>query len=115
VSEEREQRYLGYILESIELIDQWSAAGRDAFLTDELVQNATLYRLESLSDSTGKLSAGLQERHPQLPWRDVTNFRNRVAHGYLALDLDLVWRVIAVDLPALKQIVYQELDRSAST
>jgi uncharacterized protein with HEPN domain len=49
VSEERDRRYLAYILDSIELIERWTASGRDAFLTDDLVQNAALYRLETLA------------------------------------------------------------------
>jgi uncharacterized protein with HEPN domain len=37
VSEERDRCYLDYILESIELIEQWTASGRDTFLTDDLI------------------------------------------------------------------------------
>jgi len=111
VNEERDARHLGYILESIELIQFWSVSGRDTFLTDDLSQNAILYRLETLADAAGKLPSVLRDRHLQIPWRDITDFRNRVSHGYLALDLDLVWRVIEVDLPALKQTVEEELRR----
>lgn len=111
MSEERNRRYLGYILESIELIQRWAGSGRDTFLTDDLTQNAALYRLETLADAASKLPTALRDRHPQIPWRDITDFRNRVSHGYLALDLDLVWRVIEVDLLALKQTVEEELRR----
>lgn len=78
MSEERDHRYLAYILESLELI---------------------------------KLSPGLRERHPHIGWRDVTDFRNRVSHGYIDLDLDRVWRVIEMELPTLKRSIQQELDR----
>lgn len=109
MSEERDRRYLDYILESIELIEYWTASGRDTFVIDDLTQNATLYRLETLTEAAGKLSIDLKGRYPHFAWRDMTDFRNRTAHGYLALDLDLVWRVIVVDLPALKQMVEKEL------
>lgn len=111
MSEERDHRYLAYILESLELIERWTASGRDSFLTDDLVQNATLYRLETLAEATSKLSPGLRERHPHIGWRDVTDFRNRVSHGYIDLDLDRVWRVIEMELPTLKRSIQQELDR----
>lgn len=90
MSEERDRRHLAYILESIDLIRGWAPSGRDTFLTDDLTQSTTLYRLETLTEATGKLSSQVRERHPQVTWRDITDFRNRVAHGYLALDLDLV-------------------------
>jgi uncharacterized protein with HEPN domain len=109
VTEARDRRHLGYILESIDLIQDWTASGRDTFLVDDLIQNATLYRLETLAEAAGKLSTTFRDRHPHVTWRDITDFRNRVAHGYLLLDLDLVWRVIDVDLPVLKQIIAEEL------
>jgi uncharacterized protein with HEPN domain len=111
VREERERRYLGYILESIELIERWTASGHDTFLTDDLVQNATLYRLETLAEATSKLSPVLRERHPHIGWRDITDFRNRVSHGYIDLDLDRVWRVIEIELPTLKRSIEQEFGR----
>lgn len=109
---ERTRRYLEYIIESIESVERWTATGRADFSTDDLLQNAVLYRLATLAEATAKLPADLRDRHPQIPWRDITYFRNRVAHGYLALDLDLVWRVIEFDLPSLKQTVDKELRRS---
>jgi len=84
-------------------------------LTDDLIQNATLYRVETLAEAAGKLPTDLRDRHPQIPWRDITDFRNRVTHGYLELDLDLVWRVIEIDLPALKRVAEHELDRLSSS
>ncbi len=53
MSAERDRRYLAHILESIELIEPWTGSGRDTFLTDDLVQNATLYRLETLAEAAG--------------------------------------------------------------
>ena len=114
MSEERDRRNLAYILESIEFIERWTVSGRGAFLIDELVQSATLYRLETLAEAAGKLSSELRDRHRHMPWRDITDFRNRVSHGYLDLDLDLVWRVIEIDLPVLKRIVEVEMERSGS-
>jgi uncharacterized protein with HEPN domain len=80
MNEEKERRHLQYILESINLIEHWTSAGREVLLSDELVQNATLYRLETLTDAVGKLTADLRARHREIPWRDITDFRNRVSH-----------------------------------
>ena len=32
-----------------------------------------------------------RERHPAIPWARMIGMRNRVAHGYDAVDLDIVW------------------------
>lgn len=111
MSDERDIRYLEHIRESVDLIQQWTVSGRERFFSDELIQNATLRRLETLSDATGKLSVPLKARYPDTPWREIIDFRNRVAHGYLELDLDIVWRVIETDLPTLRAMAERELRR----
>jgi uncharacterized protein with HEPN domain len=42
------------------------------------------------------------KRYPDVPWREVSSFRNVVVHDYLGLDLEQVWAVVTVHLPALK-------------
>jgi uncharacterized protein with HEPN domain len=42
---------------------------------------------------------------PEIDWMAISGFRNRLAHGYLEVNLDIVWNVIENNLPALKQAV----------
>jgi uncharacterized protein with HEPN domain len=37
----------------------------------------------------------------QIPWRELSGFRNVIVHDYLGIDLDAVWLVVAQDLPPL--------------
>lgn len=91
MNRERDRRHLEYILEGVDLVLEWSSAGSERFLTDPLIQSAVLYRLETLAHSAGRLSVDLRQRHPDIPWRNITDFRNRLTHAYMELDLDLVW------------------------
>ncbi|MGN6388146.1 MAG: HepT-like ribonuclease domain-containing protein [Burkholderiaceae bacterium] len=45
--------------------------------------------------------AALVERHPDVPWKQMTGMRNRIAHGYFDIDLDIVWATVQTALPAL--------------
>lgn len=86
MTESRDQRHLGYIRASIRLIDEYTReGGREAFLTQPLVQDAVLRRLETLAEAAGKLSDAVKARHPEIPWRAVVGFRNIAAHAYLEL------------------------------
>src|SRR5690242_17521687 len=96
--------------ESIDLIEQRARRGRDAFLQDDVLRDAILRRLETLTDAAGQLSAELKARHLDVRWRDITAFRNRVAHGYLHIDLDRVWEIIETDLPNLRSVIETELN-----
>ncbi len=107
---DRDRRHLIYIRDSIELIRMRTSGGRSEFEQDVDIQDAVLWRLETLAEATGKLSDGLKRRHPNIRWDAVRGFRNIAAHGYLDLNLDLVWEIIAVHLSDLKATADQELD-----
>ena len=40
-----------------------------------------------------------------MPWAEITAFRNRLTHGYLTINLDIVWEVVRQNLPELDAAV----------
>ena len=110
----RDQRYLRYIVTSAALIRSRTVAGEAAFLADVDVQDAVLWRLQTLAEATARLSDALKERHPELPWRAIWGFRNVAAHAYLDLKLDDVWEIVAHQLAALEAIALAELAADAA-
>lgn len=111
---DRDRRYLAYIDEAIRLIEARTRAGHAAFLQDVDVQDAVLWRLETLAEATGRLSSALRERHPEIRWRAIYGFRNIAAHAYLELRLDQVWEIVEQHLPTLRDVVQRELSRPSS-
>lgn len=47
------------------------------------------------------------QSHPQVAWRSMRGMRNRIAHGYYEVDLNVVWETVQTALPPLRS----ELDR----
>lgn len=41
--------------------------------------------------------------HPQVPWRSMRGMRNRIAHGYFDINLEVVWDTVQTALPELLQ------------
>lgn len=39
--------------------------------------------------------------HPQVSWRSIKDMRNRVAHVYFDINLDVVWRTVTLWIPEL--------------
>ena len=39
--------------------------------------------------------------HAQVPWRSMHGMRNRIAHGYFDVNLDVVWDTVQTALPEL--------------
>jgi uncharacterized protein with HEPN domain len=45
----------------------------------------------------------VHQAHADVPWRSMRNMRNRMAHGYFDINLDVVWETVQEWLPALLQ------------
>jgi uncharacterized protein with HEPN domain len=107
---EREQRYIRYVLESIDRIKGYLPADYDAFLSDAEARDAVLWRLQTLADATKtRLSGELKARHRAIRWRDIAGFRNIAAHDYVAINLPLVWEIVSDHLGPLRDVMEQEL------
>lgn len=94
--------YLDHILECLEWIVRHVEEGRDAFLSDRKTQSAVLRELQTLAESTRRLSGGLKTSHPEVAWQAIAGFRNVLVHDYLGIKLERVWEVVERDLPVLR-------------
>lgn len=78
----------------------------DQFRPDEMRQDAVVRRIEIMGEAADRLmraDANHQANFPDLPLRDIKDMRNLVAHGYDAVDLDIVWDTATADVPALRR------------
>lgn len=108
--------YLRHILRCISRIQQYTAAGRDLFLSSPLIQDGSIRNLQTMAESTRRLSDGLKARKPGVDWDAIAGFRNVLVHDYLGIDLELVFRAIQNDVPRLREAcetLLRELDASA--
>jgi uncharacterized protein with HEPN domain len=76
-------------------------ADRSAFLGDLKTQAAVLHELLVLGEAVKRLSPSFRQRHAGIPWRAAAGMRDRLLHGYDDVDLELVWKTLEEDLPAL--------------
>ncbi len=93
------------MLECIRRIETYTHGDRDTFFGSTLVQDAVVRNLQTMAESSQRLSDEVRRRAPAVPWRALAGFRNVVVHGYLGLDLDVVWSVVERNLPELKQAI----------
>lgn len=50
--------------------------------------------------------ADFADAHPEVPWRSMRGMRNRIAHGYFDINLDVVWDTVQTALPELLKHLY---------
>lgn len=103
-----------HLCECIERIQEYTGGERAAFFGSHLVQDAVVRNLQTLAESTQRLSGSLKATEPDAPWRAIAGFRNvLVAHGYLTIDPEAVWSVVEQDLPALAEAIERRAARTA--
>jgi uncharacterized protein with HEPN domain len=80
--------------------------GKDDFLADKRTQQAVVMSLIIIGEAATKVMDGyaaFSQAHPEIPWRSMRGMRNRIAHGYFDINLDVVWDTVQTALPQLLQ------------
>ena len=81
-------------MNAIERIESYTRNGKEEFLNSPSLQDATLFRLQTIGEAVNQLPDGLKEKHPEIPWRQIVGFRNLLAHVYWQVDLTTVWTIL---------------------
>jgi uncharacterized protein with HEPN domain len=117
VSENRLPDYIDHIQQAAaDACSFVEGAAKDAFLADKRTQQAVVMSLIIIGEAATKVMEGHAEfaqAHPGVPWRNMRGMRNRMAHGYFHIDLNMVWETTQEWLPELlKQLpaVRQDAD-----
>lgn len=71
------------------------------FAEDQKTIAAVMYAIAVMGEATKRLSNEFREQYSQLPWRELAGLRDRLVHDYKNIDLDILWDVVSVEIPAL--------------
>src|SRR3989344_3419894 len=95
--------YINFILDSVRKIEQYtSGVNKESFKKDELRQSGVLVQLTLIGELSKKISDEIKNKI-DLPWKDITGFRDRAVHNYFDIKVDVVWDTIQEDIPVLKR------------
>ncbi|MGL4403497.1 MAG: HepT-like ribonuclease domain-containing protein [Fusobacteriaceae bacterium] len=99
--------YVLSILESIGKLSKYTGKYTDPEVffdaEDQMPFNASLSLLINLGEASGKISKELKSKNKNIPWKIMKDFRNRVAHDYMNLDIFIVFSIIKNELPKIKE------------
>ncbi len=74
------------------------------FLADKRTQQAVILSLIVIGEAATKVMEKHAEytlAHSEIPWRSMRGMRNRIAHGYFDINLDVAWTTVQSALPLL--------------
>ncbi|MGD8441197.1 MAG: DUF86 domain-containing protein [Holophagae bacterium] len=87
-----------HVAEAIELA---ADRQRDDLDGDRVLALALTKLVEIVGEAAVRVSEELRDSHNEIPWRQIVGTRNRLIHGYDAVDHDILWGIIDRELPVL--------------
>lgn len=112
MSENRLVDYLEHMLEAARLaVSYVEGMEEDDFLADKRTQQAVVLNIVVIGEAATKIVkdyTDFVDQHPDIPWKNMKGMRNRIAHGYFEINLDIVWNTVQTSLPHLMKQLANE-------
>lgn len=103
----KDMKYYEYeILNSIDKIEKY-VENMDlwAFYDDEKTFDACCMQLQHIWECWTKLLSLTSRNYKNIPFTDMSGFRNRISHDYAGIDEEIVWSTIKYSLPELRKLL----------
>jgi uncharacterized protein with HEPN domain len=82
---------------------------RAAFDADEDLRLAIVHLLGWLGEAARRVSEGSKDALPDIPWSFIVGMRNILAHDYLHVDYDVVFKTATEKVPELAMTLAAKL------
>jgi len=106
MNKEKDLIYIEDIVDSIEKIKKYiHDMSLEDFKKNDLVQDAVLRNLEIIGEASNNLAEEIKRKHKEVPWKRMIGLRNIISHKYFGIDLEIIWKIITVNLPGTKGLV----------
>ncbi len=95
--------YLYDILECCERVAEYVGGVSEAdYHANTMLQDALVRNIEVVGEAVKNLSPELKETNADVAWSQIARMRDKIAHHYFRINLDVVWQTATDDLPKLK-------------
>jgi len=104
-----EKQFLLDIQAAIGDVKEFTKGGVGEFMRTKMIQDAVIRNLEIVGEAVRNLKPVTRELAHQIPWRQISGTRDRLAHGYYNVDLNIVWDIVENHLGPLDDAVREIL------
>ena len=73
--------------------------------SDEMLALSVVRLIEIAGEAAKHISQAVKDRVPQIPWKQIAGARDRLIHGYYDVDMDIVWQIVACDMPTILPMI----------
>lgn len=75
------------------------------FVEDIALQDGIIRRLAIIGEAAKNLTDDTRRKYPDLPWREMMRFRDKVTHGYWNVDAMKIWTFVHQDVGQLLEVL----------
>lgn len=95
--------YINKVLDNIETIKHYTnGKSYDEFLSDNMLVDATMFRLVQMIENINHISIGFKDSHSNISWGEIVGFRNGIVHDYGKTDYSIVYEIVSKDIKELE-------------
>ena len=74
----------------------------EVFMDDPHYQKIIAFDVLQIGELVAALSDEFKDSHSAMPWRQIKDLRNRIAHHYGIVNFQILWSVVIEDIPELQ-------------
>ena len=82
----------------------------DDFMQDSKTIDAVVRNFEIIGEASNRVPDDFKSDHPEIEWRRIIGFRNRIIHEYFGIEYENLWRIKNENIPTLSEFMRQILD-----
>lgn len=82
----------------------------ESFSKDQKTIYAVIRAFEIIGEATKNIPSLVRRGHPEIPWKDMLEMRNKLIHEYFGVNIKVVWKTIKEDIPFLKEKTEKLMD-----
>ena len=73
----------------------------NSFLSDDKTMDAVVLNFEIIGEAANRIDQDFRDENPQIEWKRIRGFRNRIVYDYFGIDYEIVWEIIETYLDEL--------------
>lgn len=101
------------MLESANKIKRYtSGMTYDLFINEEKTVDAVVRNFEIIGEAANRIDFDFRTKNPEIEWKRIRGFRNRIVHDYFGIDYEIVWEIIENNLDELIEWLEVLIDKN---
>ena len=98
------------ILDAIAAVERFTAnVSFDEFAQNDEKIFAVEKAIEIMGEAVKNVPDSLKKSYPEIPWKSIAGMRDKLAHQYWQIDVEVIWKTVKNDLPIVKRMILEIL------